>query len=316
MISVQIFLFLCVVYDVYPVFASVGDRSEIYLNCLYQCLDLNCSSTEKFAEKQQLIKKLFQWDCPAECRYDCMWSTVDWFKKTKNTIPQFYGKWPFFRLFGIQEPASTLFSILNGVAHYSHWKKFRKRIPNEHPMYYVYFTYGVVCINAWIWSTVFHTRDLHFTEIMDYISALLAVITSTFVLLVRVFDQNRGYKSALIAFFCFAFYLRHVNYLCFVKFDYGYNMTVALFFGLVNLFGSLLWYFLRKYQQPHVWKCAATAVLVNVLLLLEIVDFSAFFIFDTHSLWHLSTIPLHRLWYSFAIDDCLYLIQMKKVKRE
>ena len=32
-------------------------------------------------------------------------------------IKQYYGKWPFVRVYGIQEIASTIFSILNALAH-------------------------------------------------------------------------------------------------------------------------------------------------------------------------------------------------------
>merc|ERR1712243_485383 len=42
-----------------------------------------------------------------------MWETVTEMKIRHGQVPQFHGKWPFIRVLGIQEPASTLFSILN-----------------------------------------------------------------------------------------------------------------------------------------------------------------------------------------------------------
>jgi hypothetical protein len=42
-------------------------------------------------------------------------------------------------------------------------------------MYSVWLGYGLVSLNAWFWSTVFHTRDVDFTEKMDYFSAFTIV---------------------------------------------------------------------------------------------------------------------------------------------
>ena len=36
--------------------------------------------------------------------------------------------------------------------------------------------YSFISMNAWIWSTIFHTKDLQFTEIMDYFSAFALVL--------------------------------------------------------------------------------------------------------------------------------------------
>lgn len=73
--------------------------------------------------------RLFQWSCKDNCKYECMWKTVDGFLEYEKFVPQFYGKWPFIRMFGIQEPASTLFSIFNLVIHYKYISHFRIR-PN------------------------------------------------------------------------------------------------------------------------------------------------------------------------------------------
>jgi hypothetical protein len=53
-----------------------------------------------------------------------MWKTVELFQSRKRAIPQFFGKWPFVAISSqigpfvilIQEPASTLFSLLNLIA--------------------------------------------------------------------------------------------------------------------------------------------------------------------------------------------------------
>jgi hypothetical protein len=64
----------------------------------------------------------------------------------------------------------------------------------------------------------------------------------------------------------------------------------------------------------HVRKAAAAVALLNVTVLLELLDFEPMFgTFDSHSLWHLATAPIHLLWYRFVIEDCEYLyIESKK----
>ena len=42
-----------------------------------------------------------------------------------------------------------------------------------------------VSFNTWIWSIVFHTRDIRFTEIMDYLSAFSMILFSVYHLFTR-----------------------------------------------------------------------------------------------------------------------------------
>ena len=45
-------------------------------------------------------------------------------------------------------------------------------------MYSVWIGYGIVSLNAWLWSTIFHSRDVDLTEKMDYFSAFSIVTYS------------------------------------------------------------------------------------------------------------------------------------------
>lgn len=63
----------------------------------------------------------------------------------------------------------------------------------------------------------------------------------------------------------------------------------------------------------YVWKCAVVVLATSGLLALELLDFSPiWWTFDAHSLWHLSTVPLPLLWYSFLMDDASYKPTTKK----
>lgn len=60
--------------------------------------------------------------------------------KTKLSLLQ----WPFVRFFGIQEPASTFFSILNFYFNLKMLKRFRKFVPSDSPLYWLWHIYCLV----------------------------------------------------------------------------------------------------------------------------------------------------------------------------
>ena len=112
---------------------------------------------------------------------------------------------------GVQEPAAALFSALNLLAHAQGLRTLR-RIPPERrcfahgwsaptttplPLSFSlsrlsrrvggsYVALGVVSMNAWVWASIFHTRDRPLSEALDYHSAsavqlagcLTAMVTS------------------------------------------------------------------------------------------------------------------------------------------
>ena len=98
-----------------------------------------------------------------DCKYRCMHMITDAAIQHNAPVEQYYGKWPFWRFAGMQEPASVLFSVLNFVAHFYGARKIQSRVPNNHPMKKYYLTFALASMNAWVWSSVFHTRGLpHF----------------------------------------------------------------------------------------------------------------------------------------------------------
>ncbi|XP_066248077.1 post-GPI attachment to proteins factor 3 isoform X2 [Euwallacea similis] len=76
-------------------FASIGDRSPVYQRCLDRCQILNCSEdgTVFVSDHHQAIHlKTLAWSCLDECKYNCMWKTVDSFHQRNWKTPQFHGK--------------------------------------------------------------------------------------------------------------------------------------------------------------------------------------------------------------------------------
>ena len=100
------------------------------------------------------LDQLTNWKCLDQCQYDCMWQTVAFFHKNQRKTPQFNGKWPFIRFFGMQEPAAAIFSLMNLFAHVQLLQRFHKKIHSDAPMKNVWIIYGLVSINAWVWLYV------------------------------------------------------------------------------------------------------------------------------------------------------------------
>jgi hypothetical protein len=182
------------------------------------------------------------------------------------------------------------------------------------PFKWMWIGFGVCSINTWIWSTIFHTRDFEFTEKMDYFSAFSLVLFQFNCFFIRILKLRKGVLERIIMYsilFCsICYYLYHVYYLSFVEFDYGYNMNVNIFFGALNSLCWIIWSLYKCFYlgNLYAWRCTLSVLLVDILMSLEIFDFSPiFWTFDSHALWHLSTISIPFFWYQFIIDDNYYL---------
>ena len=240
-----------------------------------------------------------------------MWKTVAEFQKHGYNVPQFHGKWPFVCVFGMQEPASVFFSILNGMTNTIAYYNYRKRVTLNHPLYHVVRAQFGFAINAWIWSSIFHARDNLWTERLDYFCATSLVMYSLYVSIYRwTFELKiplRNICRWLAGLFLTVLYLCHISYLSFGSFDYSYNMKLNVAVGLTNSFSWLVFAYIKR-KQGHIWRIVATVLLTNIFILLELFDFPPFWwTIDAHSLWHLSTVPLPFLVYRYYGDESLLL---------
>ena len=85
----------------------------------------------------------------------------------------------------MQEPISVIFSIVHFVIHWKALQKFRQEIRKDAPCYKVWHAFALVSLNGWIWSTVFHSRDFPFTELMDYLAAYSIVLVTLYCTVMR-----------------------------------------------------------------------------------------------------------------------------------
>lgn len=256
-------------------FASWGDTAPEFETCIRthtieRCSDFTAPTTEA---NFPLALRLTQWSCLDDIKYDCMHNITTSAIKKGEPVLQYYGKWPFWRFAGIQEPASVAFSLLNLWMHCKGWKAMRRRISETHPMRRYYLLSAVVNMNAWIWSAIFHTRGLStsllsfivlnsaadkpLTEKLDYFSAALTIVYTLFYAVVRLChlyappgapsdlkkNQSAGQHPLLRhwASLCTTVYLLHITYLSILEhFDYTYNI---IFNAIIANIHNLLWLF-------------------------------------------------------------------------
>ncbi|KAG2227215.1 hypothetical protein INT45_008459 [Circinella minor] len=284
---------------------SKGNVQPNFLGCVDHCVRTECPTMEL-----PLSLRLTLWDCPENCQYTCMQKITDRALIENTPVYQYYGKWPFYRLWGIQEPASVLFSIGNGYVHYYYFGILRRDIPNAYYLKPFMLMFSLVGINAWIWSTVFHSRDFPLTEKLDYFSAGLFILYSLYYGVIRLFHiQNKVIIRLLTVVVTMAF-LAHISYLSFYTFDYGYNMMASVIVGSMLLLLWVGWAILQyikpenKHRRSYAYLVILSVAGTSAAMALELFDFPPFLrVFDAHSLWHFSTIPLMVLWYRFVLLD-------------
>ncbi|KAJ2915990.1 hypothetical protein MD484_g4456, partial [Candolleomyces efflorescens] len=317
--------------------ASSGDRSFEFTTCTANCAISKCqphhgSWTSTWGSNPiPLSLYLTRWSCQDDCKYTCMHSITAKAIASGRPVEQYYGKWPFWRYAGMQEPASVVFSVFNLWAHWKGFKTVRRRLPNDHPMKKLYLGWAVLSMNAWIWSAVFHTRDLPITEKLDYFSAALAILSALYYTFIRLFHLYQRPKltsspkptltpNLPLALTFLLTYAAHITYLTSgPRFDYTYNTIFNLILGLLH---NLLWTlyslpssasFLRRYPnrpksyRPNfAWKAGLFVALTTAATSLELFDFPPWAgVLDAHAMWHAVTSPIAYLWYQFLVQDAL-----------
>ena len=280
--------------------ASEGDADEVYQECRRLRTQELCA---KDKWQRGVLDVLSGWDCAAQGQYECMWESTKRRVAQGTEIVQFHGKWPFVRMGGIQEPASVLFSLGNLWVHWNGLRSVLSAMSQGHGLSWMrswYVIYGIASLNAWLWSSVFHTRDSGWTEKMDYFSAAFAVLTGSVVALIRTF---RPRNTRILAMVSFLIYCAHVAYLSLWRFDYSYNMAANVLIGLAH---NLIWLFwaVTHPERPYRRTIVVAVILVSLSMGLELLDFPPWaWILDAHALWHASTIFIIPMFYKFTVQD-------------
>ncbi|CAN7109346.1 unnamed protein product, partial [Brassica rapa subsp. narinosa] len=178
------------------------------------------------------------------------------------------------------EPASVVFSVLSLAMHFHGWLS--------------------------IFITLYY-KDVDITKTLDYSSAIAILGFSLIVSILRTFDMRVEAARVMVSPPVLAFVTSHIMYINLYKLDYdiqkSWNMIVCVAMGVAQLFLWARWAAVSRH--PSNWK-----------LWVVIYDFPLRM--KAHSIWHLATIPLTVLWWSFIRDNVEFRTSslLKKSKTE
>ncbi|XP_054800326.1 uncharacterized protein LOC129304625 [Prosopis cineraria] len=321
--------------------ASDGDADPLYKRCVEQCEKTGCVGTRCFQHckfssdgkpidgpwymHEPLYLRWKQWDCRTDCRHYCMLSREEERTKLGDKPVKYHGKWPFQRVYGIQEPVAVALSALNLAVQFHGWVSFFILVYYKLPLrpskktYYeftgLWHIYGILSMNSWFWSAVFHSRDVELTEKLDCSSAVALLGFTLILAIIRAFNLIDEASRVMVAAPLIAFLTTHILFLNFYQLNYGWNMKVCLVMAVSQLLIWAIWAGICRH--PARLKLWVVVVGGGLAMLLEIYDFPPYMGYvDAHTLWHATTIPLSYLWWSFIRDDAEFTTTslLKKVK--
>uniref|UniRef100_A0A8R1TM24 Post-GPI attachment to proteins factor 3 n=1 Tax=Onchocerca volvulus TaxID=6282 RepID=A0A8R1TM24_ONCVO len=309
-----------------PAYGSAGDRHHIYLSCVKSCI-LKYGCPRKFDESGWIFSECFR------CRYKCTWKTVKYFNDILHlSVPQFYGKWPFLAIWipfimpiPIQEFASVVFSILNLFTTFSMYRTV-KRLRSSNRLKIVWTAYSVIGIIMWTCSAIFHWADFWLTEYLDYFTACAFIVFALFVSIsFTIKSLQNCYRGRILWSFLFItllyLYTNHIynltHHILQINFDYGYNMKMCIACSLLTAIIYCVWlvqqWKLRDHSGRRSLLCLTVMVIWGLLsVLLEVLDFvPIYWIIDSHSLFHLATVPLPLLMTRFILLENAHEMQQQ-----
>lgn len=309
--------------------ASAGDADPLYRTCVEECEqtgslgeisishcqfpETDTPANSSWYVQEPLYLQWKQLNCRSDCRYHCMMQREKERAALGLSPVKYHGKWPFKRIFVFQEPVSSILSAVNLMVHFTGWLSFFLLVNYKLPLrpqtkrtYYEYtglwHIYGLLSMNAWFWSAIFHSRDFDLTEKLDYSSAVASLGYSLILSLLRTFNVKDEASRVMLAAPILAFVTTHILYLNFYQLDYGWNMKVCLVMGISQLLIWTIWAGISRH--PSRFKLWAVTFGTGLAVLLEVYDFPPYEGYiDAHAMWHAATIPLTYLWWSFIRAD-------------
>lgn len=276
-----------------------------YKRCVKDCNN-HCDKVEISS-----YMKLLLWDCDSECKYNCMQDISQKLHEQYNVVLKFYGHWPYLRLFGLQEPASVIFSLGNALPHIHNIAYNRKDyLKTGAPFGKYILIYSVVSLLAWFASAFFHARKIEPFIAFDYIFAFLLISYGLWLAIYRFWWElyrNRYYFFFLLfSSIYYAGVLYQILEMLNDRVLFGDHMQLSIGLSIGHAVVWLL--FVLISSSPNKSYCVFCQVWFGAASLLELFDFPPYFgYFDAHALWHAATIPLGFFWFRFWLMDCEYV---------
>lgn len=161
-----------------------------------------------------------------------------------------------------------------------------------------------ICLNGWIWSTIFHTRDYPLTELLDYAFAYSIVLVTLYCMVMRMLHRYSLFLRGVLTLAFISYYINYFAYLSVGKLQYSFNMKVNIATGALTAVGWFVWCRRVRYRRPYFKRILRFYVLLAMAMSLELLDFPPIlWILDAHSLWHLATVPILSLYYEWVYNN-------------
>ncbi|XP_020397170.1 uncharacterized protein [Zea mays] len=141
----------------------------------------------------------------------------------------YHGKWPLKRASVFQEPLSAALSALT-LVQFNGWLSFFLLLyyklplrPETHKTYYEYtglwHIYGLLAMNSWFWSAIYHICDTIWTEKLYFSSDAAFLGYSLILTILRTSSLRDEASRVMVAAPILAFVTTHIMYLNFYELD-------------------------------------------------------------------------------------------------
>lgn len=304
-------LFLC---SLYTLVVAGGDGDPAYKKCIHERFYL-CYKQPNISFYEFEPFSFVSWGCMDRAKYRCMKGITDGRAANNEPVEKYYGHWVFHRYFGLEEPGSVLFSVMNLIPHglYVIRYTFAKETLVRDPWMLVY---ALVSILLWTASSNFHIHKTNTSTSYDYATGFASISYGLVLAIRRVFSASFPRSVAFISTLSLLLICMRVAYMLQnnVDFQDHFQLCVGLIVATCLVWLSWVghcavhsyWYKVADVNMSIPWKCFFCQLSLGVASLLEVLDFPPFFgAFDAHSLWHAATVPIFFFWYHMWIDDCL-----------
>lgn len=298
-----------IVFNIFAlVTASQGDSDVAYLMCTVRCEASMCQDTNT----SRFGAGFPYWDCKNDCSYDCIQEiTAHRFSEGYGPL-KYFGHWPFLRVFGLEEAASMVFSVLNAVPYFISLFRalhLNADVMKNHYMGYWLYAYYLIAIETWLASAFYHSRKTELASLVDFASALFFLSYSLWLAIRRIWGPQASSTKVTLAFSLFILlfaYRLSGMYSGDVSFDN--HMWVSISVAVFNVLTWLSWLIFStetiRGNGLYRYLCLVSQLWFSLAALLELFDFPAIWgLFDAHSLWHAATIPLGFIWAYFWEAD-------------
>lgn len=216
------------------------------------------------------------------------------------------------KIWGIEEPASVLFSTIGFIASlislaYYTRLVFKNRKPwGEYTYKICYYlpTFDILAVN--LTSMCFHSKETWLNEKLDYAAAILVPFLILPTGIIRALEITQFSKQAFVFGISLPGFTWHEYEMLTVLFDYGRHMKLGAILTLMMTVVWFIWSATQIYKKKNLHSKWMLYSIVSIVVLspFEMRDFTPIWgFFDAHSLWHASINIISVSFWMFSILD-------------